>query len=57
MNCLMNETRVWYCHICDKTNLIKRKLIQINSKKHKHKEKIGTVVKENEFFLTQTLMK
>ena len=35
----MNETRVWFCDILDKTIIIKNKSKQINSKTHKHKEK------------------
>ena len=38
MNGIRNETRAWYCNICDKTVTIKGKLKHINSKKHKHKK-------------------
>ena len=44
----MNETRLWYCDVCDKTIKIKSKSKYINSKTYIHK-KIGTVVKKCEF--------
>ena len=49
MNGIKNETRVWYCHICDKTSTIKSKLKHISSETHKHKQKIGIIVKEYGF--------
>ena len=51
MNVIMSRTRVWYCHICDKTINIKSKLKHINSITHKHRQKYGTIVKEYEFII------
>ena len=46
MNALMNETLIWYCDICDKTNNIKSKSKHINSSSDEHKEKTCGVVKK-----------
>ena len=43
-----NQTQLWYCNNCDKTINIKSKSKHNNSKTHKHKEKLGTVVEKNE---------
>ena len=43
----MNETQLWSRNICDKTVHTKSRPKYNNSKTHKHKEKYGTVVKEN----------
>ena len=51
MNVIMSGTRVWYCHICDKTINIKSKLKHINSITQKHRQKYGTIVKEYEFII------
>ena len=48
MNGIMNETRFSYCDISDKTNKSKSKSKHIISKTRKHKQKNGTVVKNNE---------
>ena len=49
MNAMMNGTQLLYCDICDETINIKSKSKHINSKTQKHKEKYGTLVKQNEF--------
>ena len=46
MKAILNETRLWYRDMCDKTNNIKNKSKHINSKTHKHKENFGTIVGE-----------
>ena len=38
MNAIMNETELWYCDICNKTNNFEFKSKPINSKTHKHKQ-------------------
>ena len=40
---------IWYCDICDKSNIIKSKAKHVNSKSQKHKEKFSLVGKEHEF--------
>ena len=45
----MNESRLWYCDICDKTINIKSKSKHFNSKSHEHKEKHSIFVREYEF--------
>ena len=45
----MNETRLLYCDICDKTINFSSRLRQFNSNYHIHKEEYGTVVEEYEF--------
>ena len=45
----MNETRIWYCDICHRTLNFKSKPKHLNSKFHKHKEKLSVVVEEYEF--------
>ena len=49
MNAIMNETRLWYCDICDKTTKFSSRLRHINSETHIQKKGYGTVVKEYEF--------
>ena len=44
----MNETRLWFCDICDKTINIKSKSKHNISKSHKHKDKCGMLVREYE---------
>ena len=51
----MNETRLWYCDICDKTINIKSKSKHFSLKKHLYtKGKSGTVVKKYEFVRPET---
>ena len=45
----MNETRLWYCNICDKSVKIKNKTKHIKCKSYKQKNKFKVVVKEYEF--------
>ena len=51
----MNETRVGYCDICEKTIKIKSNSKHIISKTHKHKINEGTVV-EYIVLLIETLI-
>ena len=46
----MNEALLWCCNICDKLNKFTKKSKHIESKSHKHKEKVSVVVKKYEFF-------
>ena len=46
----VNENRLWFCDICDKTNITYRRLRHIDSKPHKHKKASGTAVKKYKFF-------
>ena len=46
---MMNETQLWFCDVCDKTNNITNKSKHNNSKSHKHKKEYGIIVKEYEF--------
>ena len=39
----------WFCIICDKTIILKRKSKHINSNSHKHNEKFSILVKVYEF--------
>ena len=43
MNTIMNETRIWFCDLRNKTIIIKSESKHINSKTHKHKNAYGTV--------------
>ena len=45
----MNETRLWYFDIYEKTVNFEYKSKQFFSKTHIHKSEYGTVVKEYEF--------
>ena len=49
MNAIMNETQLWYCDICDKTNNVESISKLINSETHIHKKQYGANVKEYEF--------
>ena len=49
-NIIMNENRLWYCDICDKTINFKSRVRHINSESQKQKEKYCDVVKEEIFF-------
>ena len=44
----MNETQLWYCDMCDKTNRSNSKLKHPNCKTHIHKFDCGIVVTEIE---------
>ena len=46
---MLNETQLWFCDICNKTNNPKSKSKHNISNSRKHKQKYGTVVKESEF--------
>ena len=47
----MNEARLWYCNICDKSIInTENKPKPFISKSHKHKGKFSVVVKGYEFF-------
>ena len=50
MNDILNETRLWYSDVSDKTINNKGKSKHLNSKTHKHKQKHDIVVKEYEVF-------
>ena len=45
----MNETRLWFCDICDKSIDIEKKSKHIKSKYHKCCENFNVFVKEYEF--------
>ena len=49
MIAILNETRLWYCDICEKTIIIEIKSKYIFSKSQKYKNENGTVIKEYEF--------
>ena len=49
MKFLMNETQLWFPDICGKTKNNKTKSKYDTSQTHKHKQKHGMVVKEDEF--------
>ena len=49
MIAIMNETLLWHCDVCDRTNNFSTRLRLITSKSQKHKKESGTVVKEYDF--------
>ena len=56
MNAIMNETRLWFCDICDKTNNIKSKSEHTISKSLIYKKNMVLLLKIM-IFLDQKLMK
>ena len=50
----MNETRLCFCGMCDKTNNIGSKSKHFNSKTHIHKNDYRTVVKGSEYIKPET---
>ena len=48
MSCIINETRLLFCDIYDKSISFSSRLRHVNSKFHKHEEENGTDVKDYE---------
>ena len=57
MKAILNETQVWYCDLCDETidNISKSKYFR--SRREKHNEEYGIIVKEFEIFKPKYMKK
>ena len=48
MNSVLNDSRLWFCDICDKTINFEKRLGQIKSKSHIHRKEYGSFVEDFE---------